>query len=121
MRYCKGHKATLNDDQFSGDYNYCQSCYISYKSKPRSNQRLKNPTCVYFIRSGDLIKIGYTSDLEERKRNLQVSNPTIIEVLKTIPGGYPEEQQLHKRFAHLNKTGEWFYAVQELTDFIQSI
>jgi hypothetical protein len=52
---------------------------------------------------------------------MQVNNPTIVEVLKTIPGGYPEEQELHKKFAHLNKTGEWFYAAQELTDFIQSI
>jgi len=121
MRYCKGHKATLNDDQFSGDYNYCQSCYLSYKSKRKTNKFENRSTCVYFIRSGDLIKIGYTGDLEERKRTMQVNNPTIVEVLKTIPGGYPEEQELHKKFAHLNKTGEWFYAAQELTDFIQSI
>ncbi len=118
MKYCKGHQANLSDDQFSGNYNYCQACYLSYKSSGKNKKNRDRTTCVYFIRSGDLIKIGYTSDLEERKRNLQVNNPTIVEIIKTIPGGYQEEQQLHQKFAHLNKTGEWFYAAQELLDFI---
>lgn len=78
-------------------------------------------TCVYFIKSGDLIKIGYTGDLEERKRTLQVNNPTVVEVLKTMPGGYLEEQRLHQKFDHLNKQGEWFYSTQELLDFINTI
>lgn len=106
--------------QFSGEYSYCQSCYKNYKSR-RNFSKIARPTCVYFIRSGDLIKIGYTGDLDERKRTLQVNNPTIVEVLKTIPGGYPEEQELHKKFEHLNKQGEWFYAAEELLDFIQKI
>lgn len=121
MRYCKGCQADLDDNQFNGAYNYCKGCYNNYKSRSKNKRKSVRITCVYFIKSGDLIKIGYTGDIEERKRNLQVNNPTIVEVLKTISGGYAEEQELHKKFSHLNKTGEWFYAAQELLDFIQNI
>lgn len=92
MRYCKGCQADLDDNQFNGDYNYCKACYNNYKSRPKNKRKSVRTTCVYFIKSGDLIKIGYT-----------------------------EEQVLHKKFAHLNKTGEWFYAAQELLDFIQTV
>lgn len=119
MKYCKGCQANLEDNQFNGNYRYCRACYDKYRATKRNVCVNKKDTCVYFIKSGDLIKIGYTGDIEERKRNLQVNNPTIVEVLKTIPGGYQEEQLLHKKFAHLNKTGEWFYATQELLDFIE--
>jgi len=121
MKYCKGCRANLDEKSFNGDYNYCRDCYNNYKSRERKASKKEKDTIVYFIRSGDLIKIGYTSDLEERKSTLQTNNPTIIEVLKTIPGGRPEEQQLHEKFAKLNKTGEWFYAAQELLDFINTI
>lgn len=115
MKWCKNCGGTLDNLT----YNYCTACHSDYRAQ-RKNKRIteSRTTCVYFIRSGDLIKIGYTGDLEERKRTLQVNNPTIVEVLKTIPGGHQEEQELHKKFAHLNKTGEWFYAAQELLDFI---
>ena len=116
MKYCKGHQADSDDNRFSGDYNYCRTCYNNHKNA--RHKMSQKDTCVYFIKSGDLIKIGYTGDLEERKRNIQVNNPTVVEVLKTIPGGYPEEQQLHQKFAHLNKLGEWFYSTQELLNFI---
>jgi hypothetical protein len=121
MKYCKGCRADLDDNQFNGDYNYCRTCYNNHKNTGRNISRKEKDTCVYFIKSGDLIKIGFTGDLEERKRNIQVNNPTVVEVLKTMSGGYPEEQQLHQKFAHLNKQGEWFYAAQELLDFIKLI
>jgi T5orf172 domain len=119
MKICKNCQQNDIRTAFAGNYNYCTACYIAYKSG-RKNERNRSvrPTVVYFIKSADLIKIGYTGDLTERVRTLQVNNPTIVEVLKTIPGGYQEERQLHKQFAHLNKTGEWFYAAQELLDFI---
>jgi hypothetical protein len=119
MKYCKGCRTDLDNDLFNGDYNYCRACHNNYKNTKRKVSQ--KDTCVYFIKSGDLIKIGWTGDLEERKRNIQVNNPTVVEVLKTISGGYPEEQQLHQKFAHLNKLGEWFYAAQELLDFIKNL
>ena len=101
-------------------YRYCQACHLEYRAQ--RNIRLKHKpskeTCVYFIRSGDMIKIGYTSNIEDRKSSLQTNNPIKIEVLKTIPGGYEEEQELHRKFSHLNKQGEWFFAAKELLDFI---
>lgn len=122
MKYCKGCQKNLSENQFNREYRYCGVCYNSYKTRRnvKGRKAYSNYTCVYFIRSGDLIKIGYTSDLQNRKSSLQTNNPTKIEILKTIPGGYEVEQQLHHKFAHLNKQGEWFFAAQELLDFITS-
>lgn len=120
MMYCNTCKKDLPDDHFNGNYRHCRKCHDNYRATRKRKAIQTKATCVYFIRSNDLIKIGYTGDLSKRIISVQVNNPTIVEVLKTIPGGYQEEQQLHKKFAHLNKTGEWFYATQELLDFIKS-
>jgi hypothetical protein len=39
---------------------------------------------VYFMRSGEFIKIGYASDLNERRDELQTGNPTEIELLAIV-------------------------------------
>lgn len=124
MKVCKSCNKNENETIFAVGYRYCSLCHSNYKASrknKKSRERNYKLSHVYFVQSGDLIKIGYTEDLPSRISNLQVNNPTIVQVLKTIPGGYKEEQQLHVKFAHLNKTGEWFYAVQELLDFINIV
>lgn len=66
--------------------------------------------CVYFIRSGEYIKIGYTSDLPKRLSNLQTGNPHQLTVIHTILTRQAEEIEadLHEMFTEYHVSGEWF-------------
>jgi hypothetical protein len=77
-------------------------------------------SCVYFIRCKDgLIKIGWTSDLAQRKRSFGSGWQHILAVL---PGDSDDERRLHKQFAaHLARGREYFTAAPELVEHINEI
>lgn len=79
--------------------------------------------CVYFIRALEtkelidgeeyyLFKMGYTSQsLKSRLTNLQVGNPSELDIYKWIYKPYnikPVEEQLHREFRDCKIRGEWF-------------
>jgi hypothetical protein len=72
---------------------------------------------VYFIRMGDLIKIGYTTNLQKRVSGLSL---TMAHVVATVFGGSALEEELHERFADLREHGEWFRAEPPLLDYIET-
>lgn len=67
------------------------------------------------------VKIGFTSDLEARKKNLSVSVPGGVTILCSMEGGLETEQFLHEKFAHLNVSGEWFDYSDELREFVTDV
>lgn len=82
--------------------------------------RGRHQPVVYFLRNGNRIKIGTTTDLHQRIRRLAL-RPEHIALL--IPGGRTEERALHRRFAELRDGNtEWFQdsgpLAQYLTDQI---
>lgn len=81
-------------------------------------RRLEPGSVVYFIRMGDMIKIGYTSDLIRRVQQLSL---TMGHVLATVPGASFLEQQMHDKFAALREHGEWFRAEPPLLDYIAQL
>ena len=73
-----------------------------------------------------LIKIGCTSqDVRNRIWFLRSRLQKTVELLATMPGGYPEEAELHQRFSGLRIGGkgspEWFFPAVELMDFIREV
>jgi hypothetical protein len=80
--------------------------------------RLGIESVVYFVRMGDLIKIGTTTNLHSRISSLSL---TMSHVLATERGSYSREGDLHRRFASLREHGEWFRAEPELLDYIKSL
>jgi hypothetical protein len=74
---------------------------------------------VYFIRAGDAIKIGYTTNLAARKRALETASAVPLELLSSIPGDRREEARLHREWWHLHIRGEWFHADEELLRYIR--
>ncbi len=78
---------------------------------------------IYFILSGDFIKIGRTDDPDPYRRmfQMQTGNPIELQVLKFIRDSKISEIQLHKRFQHLWARGEWFQKTDELIQFIESV
>lgn len=71
---------------------------------------------VYFIRLGDLVKIGYTSNARKRFYALQPS-----EVLHMEPGTMADEQRCHLAFRHLRVEGELFRPEPDLLTFIADL
>lgn len=87
-------------------------------------ERAAREPIVYFIQFPGLsyVKIGTTLDLRGRLKSLQSSVPNgFLEVLATTPGGYSVESELHVRFAHLRREGEWFELRDELADYIATL
>lgn len=70
---------------------------------------------VYFIRAESTwcIKIGFTSNLKQRVRDLEKRFGS-VEVLRTMPGTKRDELALHKRLAEWRVQGEWFQDCAEV-------
>lgn len=88
-----------------------------------SNQDSKTKSYVYFIQGekGGPIKIGYSTNVESRVKELQTGFPTKLVVLALIPGRIWHETELHKRFQKHRLHGEWFKPVPELLEYIESV
>lgn len=80
---------------------------------------------VYFVRSGDYIKIGVSSNVIIRvAQSIYAWNPHQATPLGWIPE--PEmalqprlEREIHDKFAHCRHRSEWFVATPELLAFIE--
>jgi hypothetical protein len=75
---------------------------------------------IYFIqpRAGGLIKIGTTIRLSDRLKQLATECGEELQVLAVVEGSRPEERDLHQRFGHLRRHGEWFEPGDDLLAFV---
>lgn len=71
---------------------------------------------VYYMRFGDRVKIGYTTNLTSRLK--AVPND---ELLATEPGTRAVEAARHRQFRELRLTGEWFDHVEPLIGHIEGL
>ena len=71
------------------------------------------------LRAGEtgFVKIGKATDVESRRRQLQMASVEPLVVLRIIPGDLPTEAWLHRKFASLRRRGEWF----EFTEAMMTI
>lgn len=74
---------------------------------------------VYFLQpeAGGPIKIGYSTNVEMRVRELQRMNAVPLRLLGTIGAPCDLERWLHDRFAEFRLHGEWFEPCAELLAF----
>lgn len=77
------------------------------------------PSVVYFIGGADMIKIGWSTNVDERLRTMQPHSPVTLVLLATVRGGVALEQQLHERFKKHRAHGEWFRRTPALEDAIE--
>lgn len=78
----------------------------------------KHQPLVYFIRNGNRIKIGTTTELKRRIRTLAL-RPENVALL--LPGGRPLERELHRQFADFRiGNSEWFAYDGPLVDFVHT-
>jgi len=76
---------------------------------------------VYFIRSGDTVKIGMTVDPAARLRTLQTSHHVLLDLLAAVPAHAALESAIHAKFSDLRGEGEWFRLNDELIAFIKAV
>jgi hypothetical protein len=118
-----------------------EDCLVSYIMAPHALDYLDDSCCyeyelinsndfkedlprsfVYFILAKVLnrIKIGLSDNPKQRLRQLATGAPCSLELLKIIPGDLVLERRLHRQFAHIRHSGEWFEATDELRSWIES-
>jgi hypothetical protein len=72
------------------------------------------PGWVYFIQAGDAVKIGYSTGVTGRLRDMQTGNHHGLVLLAQTPGTMATERDYHRQFATFRIKGEWFRAVAEV-------
>ena len=86
--------------------------------KETAEQKRNRPGYVYYLRVGELFKIGFASNLEQRL----ASYPPGTELLAVEDGTLKLETQRHREFAHSRAAGrEWYKPNQPLDHHIQTI
>jgi hypothetical protein len=77
---------------------------------------------VYVISAGDqsFVKIGFTTNLEQRLRSLRTASHVEPIVHVVIPGTRSLERELHTRFASARHNREWFRLTDQVEAFIAS-
>lgn len=77
---------------------------------PRQRTPNRPGEVVYLVGSRDcsLVKIGWTTGLTKRLRDIQSMSPLPLTVLWTTPGSRETEARLHAAFAAYRAHGEWF-------------
>ena len=82
------------------------------KEKQKAFQRKKIKGHIYFVKclSTNLYKIGYSSDIDTRIKNLKNSSSTKLKLIKLIESDdcLIDERHYHKFFSEKRKSGEWF-------------
>lgn len=96
---------------------------VEFAMNPRRNRRAKRKSgSIYFIRSRNLVKIGFTAgDPTVRLNKLQIGSPVKLELLGYVEGDDVIERQLHWRFKSHHSHGEWFFIEGSLCTYIKKL
>lgn len=87
-------------------------------SDPRPLERTTN---IYFIRGGDLVKIGSAVDVQARLKALQTGSPVRLELIGALSAFAGEEYEFHAELAKFRVHGEWFKATEPVLGYIDHL
>lgn len=86
-------------------------------AQPHPSTQRDKPGVVYFIRIGEELKIGWTSNIKNRSNALQADA-----VLHVQPGTQHDEHEYHQQFnEHRTRGKEWFALNEDTQEKIQEI
>lgn len=74
---------------------------------------------IYFIRSGDAVKIGYSANVANRRRTLRTGNPNMLVVLGVMDGDRANEDTIQRRFWAHHIHGDWFRINDAILAYIE--
>lgn len=76
---------------------------------------------IYFLKSGEAIKIGYSADVAARVREISIYQPLEPELIGTMPGGRSLEEAIHVFLRQHRIKGEWFRDCAEVRGTITDL
>lgn len=85
----------------------------------RRREKRKRSGYVYFIRSGDHVKIGFSSNVRSRLNTIRTACAEDTFVCHVVPGTPRKERVYHKRFAQYRVRGEWFELKGQLAKYLE--
>lgn len=94
------------------------------KKVKRAKQRRQLSTgAVYFIRDkkGGPVKIGFSTNVEDRLSTLQTSHHGELYVMAAVAGAQTLEREMHATFKAFRLKGEWFKFQGPLRKYIESL
>lgn len=75
----------------------------------RNTARSDRPGWLYVIRSGEAVKIGFTSSCpQKRLKALQTGSPAPLKLIGLKWASKAEEREMHRILAAYRVQGEWF-------------
>jgi hypothetical protein len=74
---------------------------------------------VYFLRAGNTVKIGFSTNLRQRQEKLRNGNSFPVFICKYVKGCRSVERSFHKRFAEYRLRGEWFDLRGSLAKYLE--
>jgi len=91
---------------------------VREQAKETAEEKRNRPGYVYYLRIGELFKIGFASNLEQRL----ASYPPGTQLLAVEDGSLKLETQRHREFAHSRAAGrEWYKPNPALDHHIQTV
>lgn len=116
-RHCD-HKPWLDNE--IGEI-VCERCGLVFDGHSEYDHEAEYGKIVYFVQSrlGGPIKIGLTTQLNQRLKQLQNESPIPLDIVGALHGDEQVESAIHERFRKLQLHGEWFEPSKELVEFIR--
>lgn len=108
-----------NIDLLNGARLYDQT-YIELQGLEENSWRKFTDGWIYFVRSGNYIKIGHSTRIASRLHDLQIGSPEKLEIMTIEAGGRAEEIRIHKMFKEEYLRGEWFNFTGDLKRYVES-
>ena len=127
FRYSKGCAEGKNKKWWKNKQSLwiCKDSFLKWihvcKVTRRTLKNIENGV-VYFIymeNNLSMFKIGYSTNLNKRLESLQIGNPFLLCVYKTIENVSRKiETHLHQFFSDKHIRGEWFAITLDMIDFV---
>jgi len=76
---------------------------------------------IYFISTGEEIKVGFTQDVAARVADLQTGNHKKLRVEETFVSYREAEKMIHQRFKADHLAGEWFSRSFEMEELMADL
>lgn len=87
------------------------------KSKKTPKKKIEDDLYLILDTSSNKLKIGRSKNVKKRLQQLQTSNSGSLSLLFSIKGKGCYEEDVHKKFSHLNSNGEWYEYDNSIIDY----
>lgn len=88
---------------------------------PPKTKRHNGKSYIYFVRSGNAVKIGISCKPSKRVKSMATGNHGELKLLATIPGNRSREKALHRKFKAHRIKGEWFNLDPAILRYINGV